>query len=445
MNLILRGVRLIDAAAGLDAPGHDVWIGEGRILAVQRRIEAGTVPVLDLTPRAGQAPPILCPGFIDLHTHLREPGGEEAETVASGAAAAAAGGFTAIVAMANTTPPVDTPERVCAARARAAEVPVRVLTVAALSRGLAGGELVDIAGCAAAGACAFSDDGRNGASLQLLSDGLRAAAECNRPVLVHAEDEGMIGAGSPGADVTRLLHRPAEAEIAAVEGALQALRRAGCGRLHLQHLSTAGAVELLASARAQGLPVTAEATPHHLAMWAPVDPEPDPPALLKVNPPLRSEHDRAALIQALREGVVDAVATDHAPHPAAAKAAPLNSAAPGMTGLETALAVLLTCGGMGGDWLPVLIERLTAGPHRVLGDAADLPPPGLRLGEPATCVLFDPGAEWVVGTQPQHSLSSNTPWGGRTLRGRVLLTVVGGRVAFADASLATSVLAGAAP
>ncbi|HEY8675736.1 MAG TPA: dihydroorotase [Candidatus Dormibacteraeota bacterium] len=433
MNCILRGVRVIDPAARLDLAGQDVWLSEGRIIAMYRQIDEGTVPVIDLTPAPGQSPCILAPGFIDLHAHLREPGDEAAETVASGARAAAAGGFTHVVAMANTDPPVDTPERVARACLRAASAPVRVMVTAAVTRGLEGAELVDIAGCAAAGAVAFTDDGRNAAPMELLAEALRRAADVSRLVLVHPEDEAIIAAHNrSGGPLTRSSDRPAQAETSAVRTALDALARAGRGRLHLQHLSTAASVELVRRARQEGMAVTAEVTPHHLGMWLPAARPTDPPALVKVNPPLRGESDRDALIQGLRDGVIDAVASDHAPHRMDQKIGAVAAAAPGITGLETALATCITLGGMSGDWIPVLLERLTAGPHRVLAGAAPRREPRLRVGEAATCVLFDPASEWTVGESAGHSLSRNTPLRGIRLRGRVLLTISDGVIAHQD-------------
>jgi dihydroorotase len=436
MNCILRGVRVIDPSTGVDLPGQDVWLSEGRIIAMYRRIDEGTVPVVDLTRAPGQSPCILAPGLIDLHVHLREPGDEAAETVLSGARAAAAGGFTRVVTMANTDPPVDTPERVEQARSRAAAAPIEVMVVAAATNALAGAEMVDVAGCARAGAVAFSDDGRNAAPVALLTELLRRAADVSRAVLLHAEDEAMIAARNPGrSPLTRAADRPPEAEVSAVRAALEALAAAGRGHLHLQHLSTAASVELVRRAQSDGMAVTAEVTPHHLAMWLPAAAPPDPPALLKVNPPLRGERDRDALIQALRDGVIGAVATDHAPHRMEQKRGDVAAAAPGMIGLETALATCITLGGMHGDWIPVLLERMTTGPHRVLGPAAQGREPRLRVGEAATCVLFDPAAEWTVGESAGFSHSHNTPLRGTRLRGRVLLTMSDGAIVHHDESL----------
>ncbi|HEX3605291.1 MAG TPA: amidohydrolase family protein, partial [Candidatus Dormibacteraeota bacterium] len=214
LNVVLRGIRVIDPLAGRDQVDMDVWLRGGRIEAIERRVRTDQAPTLDLARAPGLPEVVLSPGFIDLHTHLREPGGEDAETVQSGAEAAAVGGFTQLVAMANTRPPIDTPDRLADARRRSRQVPVRVLNAAAVTAGLRGRELVDTAACAAAGAAAFTDDGRNAASTRLLADALRAAAEVDRAVLVHPEDESMVTAANPGVpSVMRCPHRPPECEV----------------------------------------------------------------------------------------------------------------------------------------------------------------------------------------------------------------------------------------
>lgn len=433
MNAILRGVRVIDPLGRLDAAGQDVWMDGGKILAIYHHIDAAGVPVVDLTPAAGADPCVLCPGFIDLHAHLRQPGDDGAETLESGSRAAAAGGYTHVVAMANTTPPIDTPERVAEARLAASNLPVSILQVAALTRGLDGAELVDIRKCIEAGAVAVGDDGRNGVSPRQLAIALAETAHLYRAVFVHPEDEEMIAqANATQGSVTRSPIRPVETETRAVNLAIRALSHARSGHLHLQHLSAEGSVASLRRARHQGLAVSAEVTPHHLSMWLPVAEEPHPQSLRKVNPPLRAERDRNALVRALREGLIEAVATDHAPHPAAEKSVAYNDAAPGIIGLETALATCITIGGMGGEWLATLVERMTVGPHRILGPGSGIPEPRLRIGEAATCTLFDPNTEWTVGDTPMQSRSRNTPLLGARLRGSVLLTMAGGRVIHQD-------------
>lgn len=430
VRLLLRGVRVIDPAARLDAHGRDVCIEDGRVAGLDGW-PSGHAPVIDLTPAPGEPECVLCPGFIDLHAHLREPGGGAAETVLSGAAAAAAGGFTTVVAMANTKPPIDTPRRVRAAIARNDAAPIPVLQVAALTDGLQGQRLTDIAGCAAAGAVAIGDDGRNAASADVLERGIRAAAAASRPVWVHPEDENAIARDVDDRTPLPLRsNRPPEVEVRAVDSAIDALRRAGCGRLHLQHLSTAGAVELLRRARDEGLPVTAEVTPHHLTMTRSAMAADDP--LRKVNPPLREQEDVDAIRYALADGVIDAVATDHAPHTAAQKRRGYENAAPGMIGFETALPLCLSAGGFAGALLPHLVASLTIGPCRVLGPDAPLRAPRIAVGEPATITLFDPAAEWTVSGETLHSRSSNTPLAGTRVRGRVLLTMASGRIVHAE-------------
>lgn len=431
MTLVLRGVHVIDPAIALDAQGRDVWIEDGRLISLDHGPPGDTQPAIDLTPAPGQPACVLCPGFIDLHAHLREPGGEDAETVLSAAAAAAAGGFTTVVAMANTHPPVDTPQRVADAERRNGEAAVTVLQVAALTRGLDGHRLSDIEHCLQAGAVAVGDDGRNAARSELLEKALRIAAWRSRPVFVHPEDEAAIAArAAHGVPIPAAAERPAEVEVRAVETALAALRRAATGHLHLQHLSTAGAVDLLRRARDQGLAVTAEVTPHHLSMEQSAMLPDDP--VRKVNPPIRDAEDVAAVREALASGVIDAIATDHAPHCAADKQPPYARAAAGMIGLETALPQCLMVPELTGPGLARLVAALTVGPHGVLGADSPVVPPRLRLDEPGTFTLFDPVAEWTVTDATLRSRSRNTPLLGMRVRGRVLLTVAAGRVLHID-------------
>ena len=431
MRLWLRGVRVIDPAIGLDAENRDVWIEDGRLSAIDHGPPDGGAEPIDLTPPAGQPACVLCPGFIDVHAHLREPGDAEAETVLSGATAAAAGGFTTVVAMANTHPPIDTRRHVLEAVQRNSEASISVLQVAALTHGLAGHRLTDIEECIEAGAIAISDDGRNAASGALLEEGIRIAARHSRPVFVHPEDEEAIARrAGHGVAMPVAAARPAEVEIRAVDTAISALRSAGTGRLHLQHLSTAGAIDLLRHAREEGLVVTAEVTPHHLTMQQSAMDADDP--LRKVNPPIRGADDAEAVRDALASGLIDAVATDHAPHRDADKRPPYNRAAAGMIGFETALPQCLSIHELAGIGLPRLVAALTTGPHHVLGAHAPVDAPRLRVGELATLTLFDPAAEWTVSEAALRSRSHNTPLLGTTVRGRVLLTVTSGHVVHID-------------
>jgi dihydroorotase len=334
---------------------------------------------------------VLSPGWCDLHAHLREPGFPEKETLATGAGAAAAGGFTQVVAMANTQPVTDTAERVRANVARARELPARILFVGALTEGLEGRRPTDAVGLRAAGAVALSDDGRHALDLHTLVAALRNATAAGLPVLIHPQDESL---GSEPA-----------AELAAVEQALAALRQVPQARLHLQHVSLAGALPLIAEAKRAGLALTAEATPHHLWLtsdalrrWGP---------LAKVNPPLRTEHDVAALRNAVIDGTIDIVATDHAPHEAGAKR-DVETGAAGIAGVETAAGILLT---LGLPW-PVVYRACVAGPRAILG-----------IPVPPDWILLDPAETWTVEPDRFVSRGRNTPMGGTRLTGRVRMTV----------------------
>jgi len=339
---------------------------------------------------------VLSPGWCDLHAHLREPGFPEKETLATGAAAAAAGGFTQVVAMANTQPVTDTADRVRANVARARDLSVRILFVGALTQGLEGRRATDAVALRAAGAVALSDDGRHALDLETLLGALQHASPTGLPVLIHPQDESL---GSEP-----------EAELAAVEQAVAALRRVPRARLHLQHVSLAAALPLIAKAKRAGLALTAEVTPHHLWLtedalrrWGP---------LAKVNPPLRTEDDVAALRGALMDGTIDIVATDHAPHQAAAKR-DVETAAPGISGFETAAGILLT---LRLPW-PVLYRACVARPRAILG--IPLSP---------DWVLIDPAETWTVEPDRFLSRGRNTPMTGTQLSGRVRMTICGDRV-----------------
>jgi dihydroorotase len=442
-NLIIRGATRVEPSQPRQAveaviengvlvelnPLH--WGGRPTALGASRDPARGTKDKQVIEASAM----FLAPGFTDIHTHLREPGQEYKETIQSGARAAAAGGFTSIVAMANTEPPVDNPEVLRGVLDRAQAAVVRVSSVAAVSRGLAGAELTDLEALAQAGAVAFSDDGRNAYGLELAVEAGKRAAALDRAVLVHAQDESTCPDGQVNdavANSTGLRPWPCDAEVSAVKQAIEACRRSG-GRLHLQHISCAKTLRLLEKAKEEGLPVTAEVTPHHLALTegrvlAGIEPDP----LAKVNPPLRTDRDRVDLVAALASGLIDAVATDHAPHDAASKELEFKLASFGFSGLETALSLCLELVETGALRLDRLVEALTVGPWRCLTPGLGQPAPGLRVGETADLVLFETKGMRALDPAQMLSRGKNTPLVGREMRGRVLLTVAAGQVVHND-------------
>ncbi len=409
---------------------------------------------------------VVAPGFVDLHAHLREPGGEAAETIASGLAAAARGGFTTLCAMPNTEPALDDPGLLATLAGAAARSgsPVRLLPYACVSAGRGGEVLAPLGALSDAGAIAFSDDGAPVWSATLLRSALLYAAELGRFVVDHPEDatltHGAEAADGLVATVLGLPGWPVAAELAAVERDLAVLadvvRDAPAARLHLTHLSTAAALDAVRRAKARGQPVTCDVTPHHLALadewlagarrwaWEAVradgsarDPWADAALVaapydtaLRVNPPLRSADDAVACLAALAEGTADAIATDHAPHTSVAKDVEFGAAANGMIGLETALGVALAAVDAGRLTLDRAIAALTVGPAAVLGPSFG-PPVGFVEGALADLVVFDRSASWRVSDETLLSRSRNTPLLGRDLPGEVLLTIAAGRVAYA--------------
>jgi dihydroorotase len=346
---------------------------------------------------------ILSPGLTDLHAHLRDPGFPQKETLESGAASAAFGGFTHVVAMANTNPVSDRPERLHSLIVRAQDLPIHVSFVGALTMGLEGGTLTDAHALRAAGAVALSDDGRHAMHPSILRLALEAAAEAGLPVLIHPQKEA-LGTG-------------ADAEAAAVAEALEVLATVRQARLHLQHVSTRAAVDLIRLAKTAGLPVTAEVTPHHLALSTDDAASAGPPG--RVNPPLRTAEDRQAVREALVEGVIDAIATDHAPHEAAAKAAGAN----GFHGFETVLGIVLS---LGLDYR-VIYRACVQRPREIIG-AIDGGEPA--EGDAGDWILIDPELDWTVDPSSFRSRGKNSPFAGRRLHGRAVMTVCRGQVLF---------------
>ena len=432
-TLVLSGGRIIDPASGRDSPG-DLVIDGARIVSVA---DAGAADAA--SHRIDCSGFLVVPGLVDPHVHLREPPfadrGDPAafaalpETIGTGAAAAVAGGFTAVCAMPNTDPPIDTGEAVAWYMARGRDAGLaRVLVAGCLTRGRAGREVADLEAMRDAGAVAFTDDGSDVADDAVFEAALVEAARLAMPVLCHCEDAHLAAGGvlhaGPLATMLGLPGIPREAEEVAVDRACTAADRTGC-RVHIMHVSTEEAVRRVRRAKAEGVPVTAEATPHHLALIA--DDLASRNTVFKVNPPLRTGHDAEAVLEAVRDGTIDCLATDHAPHTAAAKGRRLAEAPPGMIGLESALGIyvdtfihtpLL-------EW-PALIGRLTVGPALALG----LPKPSLAAGAPADLTVIDPAAVWTVDPDQFASRGRNCPFAGRQVYGRVVRTVVGGQVVY---------------
>ena len=438
-TLAIRGGRVIDPANGIDSVA-DVLIDDGRIVAVGRGAAKNASDAIDASGL------VVCPGFVDIHTHLREPGFEHKETIVTGTLAAARGGFTTVCAMPNTNPPIDSAAAVeHILRTAETQGHVRVLPIACVTKGRAGHDLAELAELAKAGAVAFSDDGSPVADAHLIRRALEYAGmlgpstslRTGVPIIDHCEDAALSTGGvmHEGWVSTRLGLRgvPAAAEETMVARNIALAQETG-SHVHLAHISTAGSVELVRQAKARGLPVTAEVTPHHLALTHEavlLGPGETPGGLAydtnaKVNPPLRTQADADACIAGLIDGTIDCIATDHAPHATQDKLCEFDTAAFGISGLETAFALSLSV-----VPLEALIERLTIAPVRTLGLDHRLPGLGtLSAGAPADVVLIDPDAEWTVEPETFASKGKNTPLAGRTLKGRVVATVYDGTIAF---------------
>ncbi len=435
-SILIQKVRLIDPIRELDFFG-DILLSDGRIVAAEPTIENGPDGgvVVDGTGM------VACPGFIDLHAHLREPGYEYKETIASGSLAAARGGFTTICSMPNTDPPIDSEPLIEFVLRRAREAGlVRVLPFGCITRERKGKELADLEELAAAGAVAFSDDGDPVQDANLMRMALTYSADLGRPVSNHCQDlllsaDGVMAEGAV-ATMLGLPGIPPSAEDAMIARDI-ALAASTGGRLHVAHVSTAGSVPLVRRAKDLGLNVTAEVCPHHLTLtdeWAlgmrghgAGHSEWAYDTSTKVYPPLRNRSDVEALVEALADGTIDCIATDHAPHDLATKLVTYQDASFGISVLETALASSLQLVHDGRIRLTALVERLTAGPARVLGPDY-LPFASLAPGTPADIVLFDPDFEWTVNSREFASKGKNTPLDGVTLKGGVIATVVAGKI-----------------
>ena len=446
--VLIRGSRIIDPARSFDSVG-DVLIRDGSIASASGFIPPDAVPEGCLVVEAGGL--VTSPGFIDLHCHLREPGFEYKETIATGAAAAARGGFTTICCMPNTEPAIDNAAVVDYIRYRAAsEAAVRVLPIGCVSRGRKGRELADMEELAAAGVVAFSDDGDPVYDDNLMRLALTYSRDLGIPITNHCQEPSLscCGVMAEGWIATRLglPGIPAAAEETMIARDISLAELSG-GRLHIAHLSTAGSVSLIRDAKERGISVTAEVCPHHLTItdqWAlgcrgvrDVTGAASYDTSTKVYPPLRQGRDVEALVEGLSSGVIDCVATDHAPHDIASKEVTYQDAAFGISVLETALGSLMELVHSGRIALPTLVDRLTAAPARVLGSEY-WPLATLEPGTPADVVLFDPSRQWTVDTAQFASKGKNTPLDGAVLTGAVVCTLSGGNVAYLDPAAVVS-------
>jgi|KBSSwiStaDraftv2_1062776.scaffolds.fasta_scaffold00040_79 dihydroorotase len=428
--LLITGGRVVDPASGIDEV-LDLLLQDGVVARLAEHI-----PPPKGAEVVNAAGLVVAPGFVDLHTHLREPGYEYKETIASGTAAAAAGGFTTVCCMANTDPVLDDAPTVAFVVRRAGETAhVRVHPLGAVTKGLKGIELAEIGSMKAEGAVAISDDGKPIANGNVMRRALEYASMLELPVVVHEEDPTLVAGGvmNEGWTATRLglagWPNVAESSMVARDLQLAALTKA---RLHIAHLSARESVEQLRRARRAGVRVTAEVTPHHLTLTDEEVARSGYDTRFKMNPPLRTEADRAALVDALADGTLDAIATDHAPHHRDEKLLEFADAPFGVTGLETALPVLLDALVQKKKLtLGRLVEALTIGPARCF----NLPYGTLKEGAPADAVLFSTSRTTAVSVEGFLSRSANSPWLGRTLHGRVERTIVAGREVYRGGTL----------
>ncbi len=421
MKLLLKRARIIDPSQNMDGTG-DILISDGKIREIGE----------DLFSRGAEAEEILdcdglvaAPGLVDLHVHLRDPGQTQKEDVFSGCRAAAAGGVTSLLAMPNTAPSMDSPERVEALLSKAKEADAAVYTAACITEGLRGERPTDLAALRRAGAIALSDDGRPVKNTACLLEALKRAPELGMIVTAHCEDQYLAEGG--------LLNEGEVSRFLGVKGIPNAAEDCGTARelaaaasvdapIHICHVSTRGSVALIREAKARGVKVTAETCPHYLLLTEETLRKRD--ADYRMNPPLRSEADRQALLEGLKDGTIDAIATDHAPHTPEEKADFL-TAPNGSIGMETSLAAALTAL-EGVLTVREVIEKMSASPARILG----IPAGTLKPGENADLVLFDPERSWRVDEFALHGKSRNTPFKGMSLKGKVVLTLFRGRKVF---------------
>jgi len=437
--LLIRGGHIIDPSQRIDQVS-DLLIAEGKIM----QIEGTAIPIE--TKHFDASGLVVCPGFVDLHCHLREPGFEEKETIATGTKSATAGGFTTVCCMPNTEPPLDTPAAVDWVKQKASrDSQTNLLIIGCITKGRKGEELTNMDRLAEAGVIAFSDDGDPVVSSQLMRRAMDHSRDLGLPVIDHCEDKtlsnnGIINEGQLSAKLG-LKGIPAAAEEAVVTRNL-ALAKQTKARLHIAHVSTKGSVELIRRAKEEGISVTAEVTPHHLTLTGEriIGKAPNEPydTNAKVNPPLRTQEDVQALIEGLKGAVIDAIATDHAPHTPADKNCELELAAFGISGFETALGCLMSLVHQGAISITQLISKLTCEPAKIIGRNDELGT--LKTDAPANITILNPEHEWIVNASKFASRGKNTPYDGSKFKGKVMATIVNGRIAYVDDCLSYTVL-----
>ncbi|MGI6254636.1 MAG: dihydroorotase [Acutalibacter sp.] len=418
MGMLLQNVRLVDPSQGLDQV-EDLLVEEGKVARIGEHLPVDGHQVVDGTGL------VAAPGLVDMHVHLRDPGLTYKEDVFSGCRAAAAGGVTSLLAMPNTKPAMDSPETVRELLDRAKTADAAVYTAACITKGLQGEELIDLAGLREAGAIALSDDGRPVVNTRRLLEALEQAPALGMVITAHCEDLYLAAGGlMHEGEVSRRLGVPgipAAAEDCGTAREIAAAASVGAP-IHICHVSTKGSVELIRDAKARGVAVTAETCPHYLLLTDEALESRD--ADFRMNPPLRTEEDRLALIEGLKDGTLDAISTDHAPHSPEEKA-DFWKAPNGSIGMETSLAATLTA--LEGQLsLMEILAKMSWNPARIL----HIPAGTLQVGAPADVVLFDPDKRWTVDVNALHGKSKNTPFKGMTLKGKVAMTIFHGRVVY---------------
>ncbi len=422
MNLLIRGGHLIDPAAGIDGV-YDVLVQDGVVKEVAKRIYCTDANTIDATGK------YVMPGFIDLHVHLREPGLEYKETIATGSMAAAAGGFTSICPMPNTKPATDSPEKIHALLEKAkTDSKVHILPIGAISIGQEGKELADIKGMAQAGAVAISEDGKSVMNSALYAEGMKLAKEAGIPVFAHCEDIDLVRGGVMNAG-----KRAEELRLPGITNAVEDIitardiflaKETGV-QLHLCHCSTKDSVKMIALAKEAGLQVSGETGPHYYTMTdeeIPVD-----FGNYKMNPPLRGKEDKAALIEALQNNVLEVIATDHAPHSKEEKEQTMLKAPFGIVGLETAFSLTITeLVRTGKITLNQLVERMSLAPAKILG----LNKGSLQAGMPADITIVDVESSYLIDPETFYSKGKNTPFSGKQVYGTVYYTIVDGEIVY---------------